>query len=228
MSKPLRVGLVTEGPTDYPILVAALEALFGEVQATPLQPPLDSIGAMPAGGAAGDHGGGWKGVRSWCQAARGNGQWEIALGRNALVVIHVDADVAGEGEIGVEQPCPPASASVDGLIPVVAGWIGEPLEDKCVLCVPSKASDAWLIVALGLAPDGIECEPNPAAFLRAIKEKPKPVTGHAPDKHSAGYRRLAPAVRERWAQVKCACSEALRFEQAVLSAVPPAPAGAAP
>ena len=205
VSEPLRVGLAAEGPTDLVILVAALDAILGEIQPRYLQPQSD---ALPDGD-AGEHGGGWKGVRSWCSEARGNGTWSMALENNHVVVVHVDADIAGDAEINVEKPCPPPADTVDALRPVVAGWIGGPLEPKCVLCVPSKATDVWLVAALGF-PAG-ECDANPAAMLRLVEGKPKPVSGHKPKKHAAGYRRLAPQVGRQWALVRACCAQAEQF-----------------
>ena len=219
MSDPPRIAIAAEGPTDLPIIAAALDAILGEVTLSFLQPPGDSIDATTPGGHAGDHGGGWKGVRAWCKEARASGQWAAAFLTHRIVVVHVDADIAADPEIDVEKACPPPSDTCDAVRQIVTGWIGGPLEPHCVLCVPSKASDAWLAAALGLASGTVECEPNPAAWLRSSTGKPKAVSGAKPDKHAGGYRRLAPMVRSSWHDVKQACAEAARFE-ADVRAVP--------
>ena len=218
MSDLPRVGLVAEGPTDFVILVAALDAILGEVVPRFFQPPGDRIDATTVGGAAGTYGGGWKGVRAWCRDARANGQWDEAVTGNQAVVVHVDADIAGDPEIDVERPCPPAVDTVDALRPVVAAWIGPPLDARCVFCIPSKASDAWLVAALKLAGPEVEHDPNPAANLRGVGGRPKAVTGAKPDKHAAGYRRLASHVREQWAHVTTTCTQAARFEAELTAA----------
>jgi hypothetical protein len=212
-----RIAIAAEGPTDLPIIAAALDAVLGEVTLSFLQPPGDSIDATTPGGHAGEYGGGWKGVRTWCQQARASGQWAAVLSTHRMVVVHVDADIAGDPEIGVEKPCPPPSDTCDAVRQIVTGWIGGPLEPKCVLCVPSKASDAWLAAALSLVSGAVECDPNPALWLRSAPGRPKAVTGAKPDKYAAGYRRLAPSIRTAWHSVKAICTEAARFEADVLA-----------
>ena len=94
MSDSLRVALVAEGPTDAIVITAALRAMLDGTSfvITQLQPE----GSI----AFGERGGGWAGVYRWCKqsAKRGRGR----IGRDSLVldffdalVIHVDADVAG-------------------------------------------------------------------------------------------------------------------------------------
>ncbi len=225
MSEPLRVAIVAEGPTDLPILVAAIDAIDGEIVPRFLQPPGDSIDATTPGGNAGPLGGGWKGVRRWCQQARGSAQWDEALRSNDLVVIHVDADVASDPEVAVAAPCPPAGDTVDALRPVILAWVGPPADARCVLCVPSKASDAWLAAALELSPSAaLECDMNPALLLKNAPGRPKAVSGHTPNKHAAGYRRLGAEVATRWSSVRAICSQAARFDaevRAAVSSLPP-------
>lgn len=225
MSSLPRVAIVAEGPTDFHILIAAVEAALGDVVPVFVQPPADSIDATTVGGDAGPYGGGWKGVRRWCEAARQSGEWQAALDANSVLVVHVDADVADDPEIAVSQPCPPPAASVDALREVVRNWIGEVDERRCVVCVPSKASDAWLVVALGRAVSGIECDMNPAVGLRGVEGKPKAVSGSKPDKHARGYRRLTPAVTTEWLAVRSVCGEAARFHGELLAAMDRGAAG---
>lgn len=141
------VRVVCEGPTDIEVIRAILSYHFSEdFILTQLQPE----GSL-YGGDAGPHGGGWKGVRSWCLAAADAGGLEAvgALTRDVkLLVIHVDADVASDSEVGAEQPCPPPLATVDRLESIVLGWLGlqEP-PPRVAICVPSKAIEAWLLRA---------------------------------------------------------------------------------
>ncbi len=119
-----RVNLVCEGPTDLDVLRAVLDAhLNGEdYQLTMLQPE----GSL-YGGDAGPHGGGWKGVRSWCLevAAQGGLRAIHALADDVdLLVIHVDGDIAGEPELDLAQPCPPPEDTVHAVEHMVLSWLG--------------------------------------------------------------------------------------------------------
>jgi len=78
-----------------------------------------------------------------------------------LFIIQVDADVAGftygaanitdppADDLPCDQPCPPASDTVQQLSEIVKGWLTpSELGRKGVLCIPSKCIEAW--VAAGL------------------------------------------------------------------------------
>ena len=188
MSDLPRVALAVEGPTDLPIILAALDAMLGEIVPSFLQPPGDSIETTTIGGDAGEHGGGWKGVRSWCQSARSSGQWANALARHGMVIIHVDADIAGDDEIKVECACPPPVDTVNALRPVVAGWIGQPVEEKCVLCVPSKASDAWLTSGASAQTTRCVLSTSPTTTARSVSFTVLRAMGasSSPSRHASG------------------------------------------
>ncbi len=98
MSELLRIAVVTEGPTDAVVLKAAIGAIVGDrpFMMTQLQPD-DSVALL---GSAGPHGGGWKGVGRWClQTLERNGgriHDDLLFTQHDLLIIHLDADVAGE------------------------------------------------------------------------------------------------------------------------------------
>ncbi|MBI2567006.1 MAG: hypothetical protein HYV63_08260 [Candidatus Schekmanbacteria bacterium] len=173
------VRLVCEGPTDLEVFRAVLDAHLdgADYGLSMLQPN----GAL-YGGSAGPHGGGWKGVRGWCQevAAQGGVQAIGALSFDTdLLVIHVDGDIAGEKEHQVTQPCPPPAATVLAVERLVCDWLGvASLPDRVVLWVPSMATEAWVLRSLfhGLPesqsclapqapPDCVECLADPATVL---------------------------------------------------------------
>src|SRR5882724_5697956 len=95
MSDPLRVGIVVEGPTDEIVIVAALKAIL---QGRSFVPTL----LQPEGSRAfGSRGTGWSGVYRWCRqsASRGAGKLsddKLLFLEYDLLVLHLDADVAGE------------------------------------------------------------------------------------------------------------------------------------
>jgi hypothetical protein len=88
------VRLVCEGSTDHVVLEAVLFAHLNspDFRVSRIQPDESRYG-----GDAGPHGGGWKGVRGWCQSVRDAGGIKAvgALPEDVdLLVIHIDADIA--------------------------------------------------------------------------------------------------------------------------------------
>ena len=95
MSEPLRVAVVLEGTTDEVVLEAILRALL------PHDTEFDLDRLQPEGSIVfGSTGGGWPGVYRWCrQSAREGGgsvSGSSALTYHDLLIVHVDADVAGK------------------------------------------------------------------------------------------------------------------------------------
>src|SRR5947209_692648 len=99
MSKVRVAALVCEGQTDVPILRAALQAVWPELEEVLcLQPELDET--ERAKGAAG-----WCQVRAWCEAHAGHLEEVLDpdLGeRIDLLVVAVDVDIAIEA--GITDP----------------------------------------------------------------------------------------------------------------------------
>src|SRR5690242_8155176 len=120
MSEPVRVAFVGEGPTDRIVIEAALGSMLGDRTFIVRQlHPEESLPVGPLGT-------GWAGVYKWCRQARersgGRLRNDILFAAYHVLVLHVDADVAGEtyenGGIGetiqdlpCAEPCPPASAT---------------------------------------------------------------------------------------------------------------------
>jgi len=100
MSSTLRIALVAEGITDYVVLNAAIESMLNgrSFILNPLQP--EGSVAFTGGGDAGPLGGGWKGVYKWSRQStlRGGGRLtgDPLFIKHDLLVLHLDADVAGE------------------------------------------------------------------------------------------------------------------------------------
>lgn len=227
----LRVALVAEGPTDAVVIEAALKALLPRpFVLTQLQPEA----TRPKSGT------GWGGVLRWCLdfAARGYTSFEDdpTLPGFDLFVIHVDADVA-EGkyadvsseiaEVAAQRgwpglpnvvPCPPPTGSADFMRTSVLSWAAlQALGPKTVLCVPSKAIDAWLAAAvfgnghrlLG----GLECDLNLEAQLAALPKSERV------KKTTREYRAREGQIAAAWSDVRQRCSQAERFTREV-AAVP--------
>jgi hypothetical protein len=221
VSEAPAIGIVCEGDTDDIVLEALLHVVAGEHRVRLLQPERTKF----AGGGYGRLGAGWKGVRAWCRAQGrlSEAMTSAPLGRFAAVIVHLDADVAGESEVACEQPCPPASDTVDALRDLVLReWCEEEwLPPRVVFCVPSKSMDAWVFVALcpgdRLATPDIECRSEPETLL---KQKPeKLVSGPEDRKNTAAYRAAAPRVAEAWPHACSVCTQAERFDRELRDAL---------
>jgi hypothetical protein len=218
MSSP-RIGLVCEGPTDFIVIEAALKAcLRRPFVLTQLQPERTRPEMQ----------GGWGGVFKWCRALASHGFKSIeddpTLAFFDLVIVHVDADVASfsysdvlpeiPGDIRVlpcSAPCPPPGASVDALRRVIFSWLGtRSLGAKGMLCIPSKATDAWLAAAvvadIPTIMKEIECTMNMTSRLESLPKKRRI------RKSKVCYQEHAPAVEHSWQQVTSLCSQAMRFQ----------------
>lgn len=226
MSKVLRIGLVAEGYTDKVVVRAALGSILGERPfLLRLLQPEESLALEPAQPFTGV-GKGWGGVYLWCREAlrRSNGNFndDPLFMEYDLVILHLDADVAGKGyadyevedsvnDLPCEEPCPPPSATTDRLRPVLLRWIGKTtLPPRTILCTPSKSSETWVVAAL--FPDdvemqrkGWECHPNPEARLAV-----QPV-GQRVKMSEKAYKQLEGRLVEEWPRVSSQLSEAERF-----------------
>ncbi len=229
MSDLPRVGVVAEGPTDFTIISSIIASVLpvDDVEVSALQPEMSEAFAPVEN----ELGFGWAGVYRWCRQAaeQGNGH----AGRSPslqgfdLIVVHVDADVAGKtytsagidetaGDLPCQRPCPPAGNTVEALRRVLLRWMGDSsVPASFVLCIPSKALETWILSAFypmdakKFAP--IECRPDPSAILQGKPVKGRWVSGGR--KQVQVYRERAVEVADRWESVKRACPEAERFEK---------------
>jgi len=229
----LEIGLVVEGPTDVHVIQAGLEHLLD----TPfvlrtLQPEVPP----------GEFGGGWGGVLRWCRQVAAVGKTSLddnpSLLSLDLIVIHVDADVAGatyqdvgtrplESDLPCEQPCPPAGDTTKDLRKVVEGWL-TPLTKgtKGILCIPSKCTEAWVAAALygredPNVLDNLECNMQIVAYLHNKPARMRLVQskGGKFKKNAGRYRKFMAKIRENWVFVQQTCPEAGVFSEAVNQAV---------
>ena len=230
--KPLRVGLVAEGPTDFSVLKAVIDSLLigRPLIFAALQPLLDeTFQSQP-----GSTGLGWPGVYRWCSQTISDNEGK--LGDHPLfaiydvIVVQVDADVASTtykkghiedptGDLPCAEPCPPCTATTNRLREVMLRWMGErekPL--KVVLCTPAQALESWMLAALfpkdALVQSGaLECIRNPKGKLKNRPQAQRVTT-------TRDYEAKAPQVGREWKAVRAICSEAQRFHEDFMSAVP--------
>ena len=217
----LRVALVAEGPTDAIVIEAALKAILGRPFVLQTLQPEATRPTM---------GTGWCGVFNWCRAFVKRGcaglEDDPTLPGFDLFVVHVDADVAensyADGGPDVEvaarslsalpckRPCPPAAAAADEVRMRLVEWLGlTQVGPRTVVCVPSKAIEAWL--AAGVLRerhsllDGIECNLGLERQLAAL-----PLTERI-RKAQREYRQRGSAVTTGWDRIRQACTQAERF-----------------
>jgi hypothetical protein len=169
-------------------------------------------------------------VLKWCQqfASRSQASLEVdpTLAGFDLYVIHLDADVAdqsyADGGHAIAQasdgwpslpcslPCPPATDSVNELRKRLIAWLGlGDLGRKTVMCVPSKASEAWLAAGV-LAEDHelldtLECNASVARRLAGLPKQDRI------RKSQLEYQNHAGTLTRNWARVVRTCTQAQRF-----------------
>jgi len=226
----LRVALIAEGPTDSLLIAAALRGILAPraftltlLQPEPTRPQMGT---------------GWCGVFKWCRdfAARSLASLEEdpTLPGFDLFVVHLDTDVAdktyADGGPALERaaaglpalpcshPCLPPTGAADALRVRLLAWLGVAgLGPKTVLCVPSKAIEAWLAAGVFDPPHalltGIECAATLEARLAALP------MGTRIRKTAHAYRQHTPEVTENWARVCATCTQAARFSLDVAAAL---------
>lgn len=234
MFEPLRIAAVVEGPTDAIALEAIVKATLPDGTEFELQ-TLQPEGSVAFGAASfGRTGAGWGGVFRWCRQATDEGGGSVSgssvLSHHDLLVVHVDADVAGEtyaraniqdaprDDLPCDEPCPPAEDTTNALQTVVLNWLGEPAcPPRIVLCTPSKSIEAWVLAAIWpenrlVQQADWECRPNPEAQLSALPRRRR-IT-----KRQEDYRGIAPVLTEAWLTVSERLTEAQRFKAEFVAA----------
>lgn len=210
--------VVCEGPTDYRVIEAAIAAMLdgADFVLQRVQPP-ESL----YGGDAGPYGGGWKGVRAWCQTTCEEwgtvGSSRPGL-KTDLLIIHLDAETAKEAEVNCDQPCPPARDTAQLLEHALLGWMGDAaVPNWIVFCLPSRDSDAWVLVALypndPWAMDNVECRERPAERLLNKPEKLVRRRNEKLQKNAANYQAQSQRITNAWAAVADRCTQARRFQE---------------
>lgn len=224
--KPLKVGLVTEGPTDNLLLQELLNHLVGvEHHFLTLQPKQSETPGF------GEYGGGWKGVRAWCQDYRTKHFQEIEKLQLDLLIIHLDADVAREKEIACTCPCPPAQNTCKALDQCVRNWLQIYVTSNLVLCLPADNMETWVLAAFDnqtpyhQPPEQpLECVEKPDMIISNQGYKgPKPLLKRKegkPKKTKREYEEnLVPVVLNNWAEVTRICPQAATFEQDICNQI---------
>ena len=211
MSEPQIGALVCEGQTDVPILRAAIQQLWPEIEEVRcLQPELDDTDRAKAPA-------GWSEVKAWCEA-RASTLREVLdpdVGDPIhLLIIAIDMDIALEAGIA-DPPKTVGVYETKRLRHTMERWL-QPnaqtkLPDAVVLSTPVMAIEAWVIAALFPKQASPEAIPDPAAWLvRKGRLRTSPSDGK-PWKEFHIYRdRFAPSVAKKLPHVRKFCAEAAR------------------
>ncbi len=223
----LRIALVAEGPTDEIIIESALKAILPSPFKISLLQPERTRSVL---------GTGWGGVLKWCREFQARGAESLeddpTMEFFDLIIIHIDADVAGKsyadygqeiaqaaqqggwGLLPCSLPCPPPDATVDNMKTVLLSWLGiDKIGNKTVLCIPSKSSEAWLAAAV--FPDNrdlsreLECAPNIGDRLAQLPKKLRF------KKTIRNYQAHTSTVKAEWSRVRRLCSQAEIFSHSV-------------
>ena len=234
----LAVALVAEGPTDRIIVEAALGTLLEcNFTLTLLQPDRPT-----SDGGFGELGSGWGGVYRWCRQAAAMGtplSENPSLTRYQMIIVHLDADVAGKrysgdgitdqpkDDLPCEKPCPPASDTVQCLQQVILGWLdAADLPQRAVFCIPSKCTESWVAVALYSDSDpgvleNLECNDRVAEYLAAkpTSERLVRMRKGRPKKNRRRYEERSRVFEHRWSLVESKCPQARAFADAVRAAL---------
>ena len=220
MSRPLRIQVIAEGETDKIVLDAFIEAILGHADfvSTQIQPETSR-----AFGHAGEHGGGWKGVRGKCFEMRERGGVEAGgyLANTDILLVHLDGEVAEDPEVACEKPCPPPSDTADALREQVLAWMGNPWAPGVMVVIPMKETEAWVVAALrpndkllqGTGNACFECRDKPSVLLSGGT----PRLIRSGKKHKGAYREVERALVEGFPHAR-KLSQVAWFEMQVLAA----------
>lgn len=228
-----RVAIVSEGPADREVVQAVLDAHLDDYEPVSVQPPLGLLG-----GDSGPLGGGWRGVKAWCeQESHAADDFKPLMANADLLIIQIDADVALEDDHDPTLACPPPKIRSDSVRALVQAWLGRSdLPDAVLLCVPAMATETWALVALYPGngaivactpqgpPDCIECRLDIKQLLRSAskRRRPKMVTsadGHLKN-HAKGFAAAAAEITAGWASAVGVCSQAARFDADLRGVLP--------
>ncbi len=213
----IRIGIVCEGVTDIPIFEAILQTFSDRIIVQGLHPETDALMGKSR------RSNGWTNVKKWCVE---RGSWieqfmSSGIGTKLdILIIHLDADMAGE--VGIKKDCPPPNATTDALRQEIRRWFGRTsrIPQSVVFATPSKSTETWIAAAIEEQSNiNLECSTEPWRSL--IDNGPLRADAQGkPVKDPNTYRVLADKVGPLFLEKVCAkCSEANRFRGDVTNAL---------
>jgi hypothetical protein len=180
---------------------------------------------------------GWTGVRKWCQETwqRKGSNLEILISESVgapldLLIIQVDADIAGKRELqdGLDepipeplQPCPPITQTTDKMKQIIGCWLSKHiLPERVVLAIPAEDMETWVFAAL--YPDDALCHGADFECIHAGRTRSQHPGFRLPQKRYCKiiksekiYRQIAPRVGNAWETVCRLCIQAEIFDREV-------------
>jgi hypothetical protein len=233
MSKPIRIGLIAEGPLDHKIIDAALQAIIRERSyvLTLLQPEITRPELKT----------GWEGVVLWCHNVKSRILTSIDddpfCNFYDMLIIHIDGDVAFDSysscnnhivalskeyhwcKLPCSANCPPASETCNNLEMTIHSWL-KPVKkgNRTVICIPAMSPETWIAVAV-LPPADRLFAGNPECYRAINTRLNNAKLEYRVKKTPRDYERVKPKITGLWSKITNVCDQAKKFEADVLSIV---------
>lgn len=181
----MRVAIVCEGSSDYPILKSIVEIVLGQPATfSAIQPDFDALARRdPVPGP------GWHGIRDFLARP----DLDVAAGIHDLIVVQVDADVGSSREIaGTLRVATDEEDDLEPLCELVKSWVKRALPASAVITLPKQSTETWLVAA-HTRRTTVEDITNPAQVLldNGLIEA---TTKGKPDKAAHKYEELSRAL----------------------------------
>ncbi len=243
MSK--RIGIASEGPTDYLVLKTIIDKITGEDnQYLPLQPEQDMMGK---------YGNGWKGVWKWCKEMPPlDVLMDSIQPRIDIIVIQMDGDVvrkekevhcwcestvceekknnefplycktAAERRCPIELPCNNHANDVKDIIKhgknVLDKTMGEIDKSRIVITIPCDSTDTWVVAAYEDF-DDVEKMEDPWRNVIAKGKYYHDIRVRGEKKSISTYSFFAEHLADNWDKVAEKCVSAKCLEQQIRYAI---------
>ena len=233
------IGIVSEGPTDYLVLKAAIDTITGESNRyLSLQPERDMIGRF---------GNGWKGVWRWCKETESvNVLMKEIQPQIDAIVIQMGGDVVRKekeahclcdttscenkgnvfplycdkhvSECPVIIPCESHESGIEAMMEHGEELLKSELDaddmSQIAITIPCDSTDAWVVAAYD-GTDDIETQEDPWKTIIAKKKTYHGIRVRGDKKNVLTYAVFSDRVAESWKEVTQKCISAKRLEQEV-------------
>ncbi len=239
MSK--RIGIVSEGPTDYLVLKTVIDQITGEDnQYLSLQPEPDMMGR---------YGNGWKGVWKWCRETPSvDVLMDSIQPRIDMIVIQIDGDVvrkekevhcwcistvcdekakknfplyckaAADRKCPIELPCRDHANEVDEIINhgryVLEKTLGEIDKSRILITIPCDSTDAWIVAAYDDFEE-VERIEDPWRNVIAKGKKYHGIRVRGEKKSISTYSDFAEHIAANWDNVTRSCHSAACLDRKI-------------
>jgi hypothetical protein len=179
----MRVSVVCEGSTDFPVLDVVIRAAIPKSKpiSRHVQPNYDALRQRLPG----TPGPGWQGVRRFLKSP----SLAVALEHCDVLIVQVDASIRKLREIATQLP---GAGEDDPILELlrehVVGWFGATPTAKAVIVLPKEETESWL-VAVHTNRHNVEEIEDPVGEL--VAKGLIPISENEPWKAQARYTVLA-------------------------------------